>query len=321
MTAAQARVTEGWDRLLAPLLRARRFDEILVEGAALVTGVFHVSIGMEATAAALTCVRASEDVIMLGHRNHGHLAALGSDFELLYRELLGRDGGPQRGRAGSLHLADPARGVPYTSAMLGAGPALSVGLALAKRRRDQPGIVFTFFGDGAMGEGLLYETFNLAAAWKLPVLFVCENNAPPEREGALAGLAEVHGVPGEVVDGRRPREVLAVLTRAADHVRAGAGPRFLEVGSEPWPGNSTFLPHPTPWLDLESVSDPPSDAFGAGDPVRAEARALQEEGADLAALRELDAAVTGAARAAFAAAAAGDPAPAATALDSVWASA
>jgi TPP-dependent pyruvate/acetoin dehydrogenase alpha subunit len=313
-------VTERWDRLLAPLLRARRFDEILVEGAALVTGVFHVSIGMESTAAALACVRTPADVIMLGHRNHGHLAALGSDYELLYRELLGRDGGPQRGRAGSLHLADPERGVPYTSAMLGGGPALSAGLALAKRRRGQPGIVFTFFGDGAMGEGLLYETFNLAALWQLPVLFVCENNAPPEREGALARLAEAHGVGGGVVDGRHPRDVLARLTWAADRVRANAGPWFLEVGSEPWPGNSTFLPHPTPWLDLGLVSDPPADAFAAGDPVRAEARALQQEGTAAAALRELDQAITGAARAAFAAAAAADPAPAAIALDSVWAS-
>lgn len=321
MTAAQARVTERWDRLLAPLLRARRFDEILVEGAALVTGVFHVSIGMESTAAALACVRSREDVIMLGHRNHGHLAALGSDFELLYRELLGRDGGPQRGRAGSLHLADPARGVPYTSAMLGGGPALSAGLGLAKRRRGEAGIVFTFFGDGAMGEGLLYETFNLSAAWRLPVLFVCENNAAREQEGALARLAEAHGVASHVVDGRRPRDVLASLTRAAERVRSGAGPTFLEVGSEPWPGNSTFLPHLTPWLDLGSATDPPADAFAAGDPVRAEAQALRREGTADAALRDLDAAITGAARAAFASAAAADPAPAAIALESVWATA
>jgi TPP-dependent pyruvate/acetoin dehydrogenase alpha subunit len=319
MTPAQAAVSDPWDRLLAPLLRARRFDEALVDEATLVTGVFHVSIGMEATSAALACVRSPDDVIMLGHRNHGHLAALGSDLELLYRELLGRDGGPQRGRAGSLHLADPGRGVPYTSAMLGGGAALGAGLGLAKRRRGAPGIVVVCFGDGAMGEGIIYETLNLTAAWRLPVLFVCENNSPAGGEGALARLAAAHGVESAVVDGRRPRDTLAVMAQAANHVRRDGGPRFLEVGSEPWPGNSTFLPHPTPWLDLASADDPPHDAFAAGDPVRAETRALLHGGTPLRELQVLDAQVTARARGALASAARAPLAPASAARDSVWA--
>lgn len=319
MTPAQVAVSDPWDRLLAPLLRARRFDEALVDEAGLVTGVFHVSIGMEATSAALACVRSPDDVIMLGHRNHGHLAALGSDFELLYRELLGRDGGPQRGRAGSLHLADPGRGVPYTSAMLGGGAALGAGLGLAKRRRGAPGIVVACFGDGAMGEGIIYETLNLTAGWRLPVLFVCENNSPAGGEGALARLAEAHGVESAVVDGRRPRDTLAALAQAADHVRRDGGPRFLEVGSEPWPGNSTFLPHPTPWLDLASANDPPHDPFEAGDPVRTEARALLSGGRPVRELQDLDAQVTTQARRALASAARARLAPASVVLDSVWA--
>jgi TPP-dependent pyruvate/acetoin dehydrogenase alpha subunit len=310
----------GWDRLLAPLVRARRFDETLVERAGLVTGVFHVSIGMESTAAALACVRSAADVIMLSHRNHGHLAAIGSDPEQLYRELLGRDGGPQRGRAGSLHLADPANGVPYTSAMLGGGVALSAGVALAERRCGGSGIVFAFFGDGAMGEGIVYETLNLAAAWSLPIVFVCENNAPAGREGTAARLANGHDVPAVVVDARRPRATLEALSHSAAAARAGEGPQFLEAGSEPWPGNSTFLPHSAGELEFDRLErpEPSGERFAAGDPVRDEAVALLGEGVSLEAIRELDAAIRERIRIAFEAAAGAPVAPASVATEDVW---
>jgi hypothetical protein len=203
--------------------------------------------------------------------------------------------------------------------MLGGGAALGAGLGLAKRRRGAPGIVVACFGDGAMGEGIIYETLNLTAAWRLPVLFVCENNSPAGGEGALARLAAAHGVESAVVDGRRPRATLAVMAQAANHVRRDGGPRFLEVGSEPWPGNSTFLPHPTPWLDLASADDPPHDAFAAGDPVRAETRALLHGGTPLRELQVLDAQVTARARGALASAARAPLAPAWAARDSVWA--
>jgi TPP-dependent pyruvate/acetoin dehydrogenase alpha subunit len=281
-----------WDRLLAPLLRARRFDEVLVENADLVTGVFHVSIGMEATAAALSRVRTREDAVMLGHRNHGHLVALGSDPAHLYRELLGRDGGPQRGRGGSLHLADPGNGVPYTSAMLGGGAAVANGLALAKRHRQAPGIVFAFFGDGAMGEGIVFEALGLARAWLLPIVFVCESNAPAgSPEGVLAALADAHGVPAAAVDARKPRDTLRALETAATSARGGAGPRFLEARSEPWPGNATFIPHPAGTLELERVGAPAADAFEAGDPVRAEAGELLAGGIPIERVLELDSAI------------------------------
>ena len=310
---------DGWDRLLRPMLAARRFDEVLIGRAELITGVFHVSIGLEATAGALACVRREDDLVMLGHRNHGHLVALGSDAELLYRELLGRDGGPQRGRAGSLHLADPAAGVPYTSAMLGGGAALATGLALAKRRRREPGVVFSFFGDGAMGEGVVYEAFNLAAAWGLPVVFVCENNATAGVDGTLARVAGAHEVEASIADGRRPRETLAALDSAATRARGGGGAQFLEVGCEPWPGNTTFLPHPTRARDFGTLLEPPSEPFDAGDPVRAEARALVSEGVELAALLALDQAITDRARNAMLAALGAPLAPATAAIDEIWA--
>jgi TPP-dependent pyruvate/acetoin dehydrogenase alpha subunit len=304
--------------LLAPLLRARRFDETLVENARRITGVFHVSIGMEATAAALACVRTADDVIMLGHRNHGHLAAIGSDPEQLYRELLGRDGEPQRGRAGSLHLADPANGVPYTSAMLGGGASVAAGVALAKRHRGEPGIVFTFFGDGAMGEGILYETLNLARAWSLPIVFVCESNAPAGREGSLARVAEGQGFRAAVADARRARATLEALNGTAAAARAGEGPGFLEAGSERWPGNSTFIPHPVGALDLGDVEEDATDPFEAGDPVREEARAVLADGVEPEAMLELDGAIRDRMRLAFQAAALAPLAPATVATESVW---
>jgi acetoin:2,6-dichlorophenolindophenol oxidoreductase subunit alpha len=311
-------MSDGWDRLLAPMLRARRFDELLVENAALVDGVFHVSIGLEATAGALAWVRSDADSVMLGHRNHAHLVAIGSAPELLYRELLGRDGGPQRGRAGSFHLADPPRGVAYTSAMLGGAAALAAGLALAKQRLGEPGVALAFFGDGAMGEGLIYETFNLAAAWRLPVVFVCENNGDATGAGAFSTIAEAHDIASTTADGRRPRETLAALQAASGAARQPGGAHFLEVVSEPWPGNSTFRAHPLPRLDFGTVRADAGDAFAAGDPVRAEARALLADGIELECLIELDAAITDRMTQAFAAAARAPLAPAVTALEAVW---
>jgi pyruvate dehydrogenase E1 component alpha subunit len=307
-----------WDRLLAPLLRARRFDEVLVKSAGLITGVFHVSIGVEASAAAVSVVRDHADTIMLGHRNHGHLVALGTDPEIMYREILGRDGGPQRGRAGSLHLCDPGRGVPYTSAMLGGAAALGAGVALAKQRRAETGIVFTFFGDGAMGEGVMYETLNLSAAWRLPLVLVCDNNAADGGPVAHSEVAAAHGAVADTVDGRDPRATVSALAAAAARARSGAGPQFLEVRSEPWPGNATFIPQTSGTVDLAAAAEPAVDRFAAGDPVLAEARALLADGVTMATMLELDERITGSIRSALRAAAEAPPPPEEAALEHVW---
>ncbi len=322
----------GPERLtrLAAMLRARRFDETLIVNAELVSGVFHVSIGHEGVAAALAGARTASDLIMLNHRNHGALAAIGTDLELAYREILGRDGGPQRGRAGSLHLADTANGVPYTSAMVAGGVALAVGMALAKQRLGREGIVFAFFGDGAMGEGAVYESLNLAALWQLPLLFVCESNAPADRGGeranalqaarTLVALAGVHQIPASAVDGGDPEAVARTIDDAAAAVRGGGGPRFIEARLAPWPGNATFLPRlVTGELDLREAEQP-GDAGGwsGADPVLAEARALLGDGVALADLLELDRSVRAAVEQAFANAAAAPHAPDPVATAGVW---
>jgi TPP-dependent pyruvate/acetoin dehydrogenase alpha subunit len=308
-----------WEERLTRMLRARRLDEELVEHARLITGVFHVGIGQEGTAAALAAVHRPSDVVMLTHRNHHHLAAMGSDLEVLCREILGRDGGPQRGRAGSLHLADPARGVPYTSAMVAGGVPLAVGLAYGKARRGGEGIVFSFFGDGALGEGAVQECFNIASLWRAPVLFVCENNAPRgghakrfQAAPSLASLARVNGIVSTAADAREPGEVEGILAALAERVREGRGPAFLDASSEPWPGGGT------PPLDLADAAGPAQSDWERGDPILNESRRLLRLGVELGALLALDAAVREQVGRAFAAAARAPLAPGAVALTDVW---
>jgi len=307
------------------MLRARRFEETLLEHVGLIRGVFHVGIGQEAAAAAIALARRAGDVLMLNHRNHHHLAAIGSDLEVMYREIFGRDGGPQRGRAGSLHLADPSNGVPYTSAMVGGGVPIGLGMALVRRRRGKDGIAFCVFGDGAMGEGVVHECLNLAALWRLPVLFLCESNAPRTGEQAhlfqsaatLGAIAEAHRVPAAAVDAADARAAVAAVGKATEAIRAGDGPRFAELRSVPWPGNSGFLPQNLGRVDLRSALQP-AEGWAAADPILGEVRALLAEGVGLQPILELDAALREEADRAARAATSAPLAPAQAAFEHVW---
>jgi pyruvate dehydrogenase E1 component alpha subunit len=308
----------------AAMLRARRFDETLIEHAELVVGVFHVSIGMEATAAALALTRGPDDLVMLNHRNHGALQALGSDPEAMFREILGRDGGRQRGRGGSLHLCDPEHGVPYTSAMVAGGAALAVGMALARKRLRRPGIVFAFFGDGAMNEGAMHESLNLSSLWQLPVLFVCESNAREHAAHATATqaarslheLAAVHQVAAKAVDAADADAITDAMREAAAALRAGGGPGFLEARTTPWPGNATFIPRLSSGRLELTCAD--GDAWSKADPILRETRALSADGVALADLLAIDQAIDERMRDAFERAAAAAPAQGAHATEGVW---
>jgi TPP-dependent pyruvate/acetoin dehydrogenase alpha subunit len=319
--------------LLEPMLRARRFDEALIRHAELIDGVYHVSIGLEATAGALAVVRRDGDDTMLNHRNHGALAALGSDPETMFGEIFGRDGGPQRGRAGTLHLSDPSVGVPYTSAMVAGGAAIAVGIAFGRRLAGEDGIVFAFFGDGAMGEGAMYESLNLAALWEAPVLFVCESNSEPAGDRAnslqaarsLVELAAVHQMPARALEASDPLALAAAFAEDAEAVRAGAGPRFIEACSAPWPGNAGFLPSAEARrFDLAAAATEPGEGEPAGagwaavDPLAQLVRSLVAGGAELAELEALDAAVRVEMQAAAERAAAAPVAPPSAATENVW---
>jgi TPP-dependent pyruvate/acetoin dehydrogenase alpha subunit len=306
------------------MLRARRFDEQLLEHAGLITGVFHVGIGLEGTAAALAAVRLADDRITLTHRNHHYLAALDSDLAAMFAEVLGRDGGPQHGRAGTLHLADPSLGVPHTSAMVGGGVPIALGLALACSRRGEKSVAFACLGDGAMGEGIVHECFNLARLWSLPVVFICESNSQRAGDHAnafqatssLCDLAAAHQIKTATADGRDPLAVETELLALSEHTRGGGGPTFLEAQSEPWPGNATFLPQLADGaLDLASE---PADRWSQDDPIRREARRLASEGIELGELLAIDQAVREEVAGALALAIAAAPAEPAMAFASVW---
>lgn len=319
-------VADSWRAHLEAMLRARRFDEALIAHADLIDGVYHVSIGLEATAGALALARREGDTTMLNHRNHGALAALGSDLETMFGEVFGRDGGPQRGRAGTLHLADPSVGVPYTSAMVGGGVALAAGIAFAERLAGSGAVVFAFFGDGAMAEGAVYESLNLARLWQAPVVFVCESNSEPaagqanelQAAASLVALA-VHQIPSQVVEASEPQELAAALAAATEEVRGGGGPRFLEARSAPWPGNAGFMPSPeAPRFDLAAAAAGPGEGWAALDPLARLVRALLAAGIGLDVLEALDAAVRERVEDAVGRAAAAPPAPPEAATENVW---
>ena len=144
-------------RRLQTALQVRRFEELLLAAANEINGHYHVSIGLEATAAGLREALRTGDRVVTNYRNHGHLIALGSDPKTMYGEIFGRAGGPQHGRSGSLHLADPERGVLYTSAMVAGGLPIALGIAFALAHRRTQSVVFCFFGDGALQEGCSHE--------------------------------------------------------------------------------------------------------------------------------------------------------------------
>jgi pyruvate dehydrogenase E1 component alpha subunit len=213
-----------------------RLAELFAAGE--VPGFIHLSIGQEAVAAGVMAALGPADTIASNHRGHGHCLARGVDLAGLFAEIMGRDSGLCRGRGGSMHVADMRRGMLGANGIVGAGIALAVGSALAHQVRGTGGVAVAFFGDGALAEGVLHESLNLAALWRLPLLFVCENNgwsefSPAERQFAAKplDLAATFGIAGEQVDGN---DVLAVR-EAATRLRtqtASDGPRFLECITE-----------------------------------------------------------------------------------------
>jgi TPP-dependent pyruvate/acetoin dehydrogenase alpha subunit len=296
-------VTEPVPRLLLePLLRARRFDELLVANADEIKGHYHVSIGLESTAVALSVHRRPGDTITTTYRNHAHLAALGSDLAVMFAEVLGRDLGPQRGRGGSTHLSDPMVGVMHTSAMVSGGVSQALGLAYARIRTTADAVCFCYFGDGAFGEGAVHESLNLASLWELPVVFVCENNASPfdgkanafQSARSLLAIAEVNAVPGEAVDARHPAATTETMGRLTAEVRAGGGPRFLEARAAQWEGSTSFFPHDaTGRTDVRDAGRRCGDDWrDRDDPVLNECRRLLAAGVSMESLVSLDERVT-----------------------------
>jgi len=229
--------TAHLQRLYRMVLTIRRAEEALAELLAegLIPGFIHLSIGQEAIAAGVMDVLAPSDTITSTHRGHGHAIAKGMALDAFFAELLGRDTGACRGRGGSMHVADVSKGMLGANGIVAAGMPIALGSALAHQVLKRDAVAVAFFGDGAMAEGLLHECLNLAALWKLPVLFVCENNRWGEfLETAhqivftLEKLAAAYGVPHVAVDGNDVTAVAETSGRLVAEIRAGGGPMILE---------------------------------------------------------------------------------------------
>lgn len=215
----------------------REFERRAVElvRAGVIRGGIHPCTGQEAVAAGTCAALRSDDVITSTHRGHGHVLAKGADPARMMAELAGRTTGLNGGRGGSMHAADFQAGVLGADAIVGAAVPIAAGAAWALRRAGSDRVALAYFGDGAVSQGVVLETFNLAALWRVPVVLVCENNgfATSTRTteavaGSVLGRAEAFGIPAATVDGMDPQAVLAATAQAVERARSGAGPSLLE---------------------------------------------------------------------------------------------
>lgn len=222
------------------MILIRKFEEKLMGLSQVkdrLPGMQILAIGQEAVAVGIVQAMEPSDVLVSNHRSHGHLLAKGADPRTLLSEILGKKTGVNKGKSGTLHLAVPEKKVLMTSTVVGAGPPLAVGAAFAQQYRNATEITVVFFGDGAAAEGSVHEAMNLAALWKLPVLFVCENNCWAGAQGLadhcslgrIADRALAYGFPGKVVDGNDVLEVYAIAQELISFCRKGGGPALIEA--------------------------------------------------------------------------------------------
>jgi TPP-dependent pyruvate/acetoin dehydrogenase alpha subunit len=202
-----------------------------------VPGFVHMYVGEEAVAAGVCANLDDPDYVTSTHRGHGHCIAKGCELAAMMAEIYGREDGLCRGRGGSMHIADFSRGMLGANAIVGGGIALATGAGLASAVRGSGQVAVSFFGDGAVNQGVFHESLNLAAIWKLPVIYVCENNGFAESTPVayassvphLASRASGYGIPGVTIDGADVLDVYAAAREAVARARAGEGPTFLEI--------------------------------------------------------------------------------------------
>ncbi|MFB6888493.1 thiamine pyrophosphate-dependent dehydrogenase E1 component subunit alpha [Kitasatospora sp. NPDC056327] len=212
-----------------------------------ITGGIHPYIGQEAVAVGVCAALGARDRLASTHRGHGHVLARGLEPARLLAELAGRTGGSNRGRGGSMHAADLRLGILGANGIVGAGAPIAVGAAWADLRAGSDAVAVAFFGDGALNQGVLLESLNLAAMWRLPVLFVCENNgyattlpAGTAVAGSATGRAAAFGIPAAEVDGMDTEAVRTAAEEAVARARAGGGPGFLECRTYRFEGHHTM---------------------------------------------------------------------------------
>ena len=285
-------------RMYRQMLAIRLFEERVNDlyTRALMPGLAHLYIGEEAVAVGICEALRANDYITSTHRGHGHCLAKGADPKRMFAELLGKEAGYCKGKGGSMHIADPATGNLGANAIVGGSAGIATGAAYASKYLKTGQVTVCFFGEGALGQGVLYEEMNLAQLWKLPVIYACENNMYCEythftesTAGEIIARPKAFGMAAEVVDGQDVRAVYAAASTLVDRARRGEGPGFLQLDTYRYRG-----PHVG---DIAREYYRPKTAeqhwVGERDPVGLHAKWLLSEGvADQAALDRIEAELT-----------------------------
>jgi pyruvate dehydrogenase E1 component alpha subunit len=293
LSALSAMACDELRRLYGVMLRIRRVEETLstLFAAKEIPGFIHLSSGQEAVPAGLAAHLRPTDTIAITHRGHGHALAKGVPLEAFFAEMLGRDTGICRGRGGSMHIADARVGMLGANGIVAGGLSIATGSALAHQLDARGAIAVACFGDGALAEGIVHECLNVAALWRLPCLFLCENNGwseftPTARQwsGRLAALAQAFDLPYAQVDGVDALAVSAVAERLIGTLRAGGRPSVLECNVARFQGHFEGDPQ-------KYRADDEKAALASRDPVRHARERLLASGIDAAELESLEAAV------------------------------
>ena len=272
---------------MATIRRAEeRLAQLFADGE--VPGFLHLSIGQEAVPVGVCAALEPADTVASTHRGHGHALAKGMALEGFFAEIMGRASGVCAGRGGSIHVADMSIGMLGANGIVGGGLPLATGSALAHQVKGRPNVAVAFFGDGAMGEGALHECLNLARLWRLPLVFVCENNgwgefSPLERQFAanLAALGAAFGIAHEEADGTDVEAVAEAARRRIGPARRGEGPQILECRTQRWRGH--YEGDPQKYRDFSNLA-----AARAQDALAVAAQRLAAQGVGAAELAALD---------------------------------
>ena len=244
------------------MLLIRRFEERASQmyGMRLIGGFCHLYIGQEAVVVGIQATLKEGDSVITTYRDHGHMLACGMDPKGVMAELTGRRGGYSHGKGGSMHMFSREKNFFGGHGIVGAQVPIGIGLAFAHKYKNDGGVCLTYFGDGAVNQGQVYESFNMAALWKLPVVFVVENNRYSmgtslnrHAAGEIYKRGEAYGIPGKVVDGMDVLKVNAAGEEALAHARSGNGPVLLEMQTYRYRGHS--MSDPAKYRTKEEVEE------------------------------------------------------------------
>lgn len=275
------------------MLRIRRFEEQIWEvyTSGLMHGLAHLYIGEEAVAVGVCAALRDDDFITSTHRGHGHCVAKGGDLEAMMAEVMGRVTGHCRGKGGSMHIADMSVGILGANGIVGGGFGIATGAGLSAKQRGTDQVAVCFFGDGASNQGIFFEVMNFAAIWKLPVIYICENNhygeyTPTENVTAGASIADralPFGIPSATVDGSDALAVYGATAEAVTRARRGEGATLIECDTYRYRGHHVGDPGEG-YRSKEEI-----EAWMAKDPIERLRKKLVAD--DLASEAELDAEV------------------------------